>query len=156
MEVHMSKFGYSAIAAGLVGGAMLMFGTAAPASATTLSGAAISAPVELGAVHEIRHRPGHRVRTDRPRRWDRHRHGPRFRHARPGFRHFHGGFFYATPWWLGPGISLGLTVPAPRAGLPSAHVQWCMARYRTYDPATDTYFPRVGVRARCSSPYVSW
>ncbi|MFW6077700.1 MAG: BA14K family protein [Hyphomicrobiales bacterium] len=32
-------------------------------------------------------------------------------------------------------------------------MQWCLNRYRTYDPATDTYIPRVGERAYCNSPY---
>lgn len=31
----------------------------------------------------------------------------------------------------------------------STHVQRCLARYRTYNPATDTYFVRPGVPARC-------
>ncbi len=32
------------------------------------------------------------------------------------------------------------------------HAAWCSARYRTYNPATDTYFKRRGVAARCISP----
>jgi hypothetical protein len=35
----------------------------------------------------------------------------------------------------------------------SAHVQWCLNRYRTYNPATNTYFIRVGVPAVCHSPF---
>ncbi len=35
----------------------------------------------------------------------------------------------------------------------SAHVAWCQARYRTYNPATNTYFIRIGVPAVCNSPY---
>jgi hypothetical protein len=44
---------------------------------------------------------------------------------------------------------------APRAYYPRAaygrggHVQRCLARYRTYNPATDLYFVRPGVAARC-------
>jgi hypothetical protein len=34
-----------------------------------------------------------------------------------------------------------------------AHVRWCMDRYRTYNPATNTYFIRRGVPAVCYSPY---
>jgi len=35
----------------------------------------------------------------------------------------------------------------------NAHVAWCLHRYRTYNPATDTYFRRPGVPAYCRSPY---
>ena len=42
---------------------------------------------------------------------------------------------------------------APKAYYPRAaaggHVQRCLARYRTYNPATDLYFVRPGVAARC-------
>lgn len=31
----------------------------------------------------------------------------------------------------------------------SSHVQRCLARYRTYNPATDLYFKYPGVQARC-------
>lgn len=34
----------------------------------------------------------------------------------------------------------------------SAHEAWCSARYRTYDPATDTYVGRGYKRIRCVSP----
>ncbi len=33
------------------------------------------------------------------------------------------------------------------------HVAWCLGHYRTYDPATNTYFRRPGVPAVCYSPY---
>lgn len=33
------------------------------------------------------------------------------------------------------------------------HVAWCLNRYRTYNPATNTYFARPGVPAVCYSPY---
>jgi hypothetical protein len=37
--------------------------------------------------------------------------------------------------------------------LSSAHVDWCLWRYRTYNPATNTFFIRRGVPAVCVSPY---
>jgi hypothetical protein len=43
--------------------------------------------------------------------------------------------------------------PAYGGGYNSAHVQWCLAHYRTYNPATNTYFRKVGVPAVCYSPY---
>ncbi len=35
----------------------------------------------------------------------------------------------------------------------SKHVQWCSWRYKTYNPATNTFFIRKGVPAVCVSPY---
>ena len=146
----------SAAAAGLIAGAMLLLAPA-QSSATALPGFAVAAPADTTVVEEVRkHRRHHRRER---RRYDRHRHGHRYRHRRPGFDFHYGGYYYASPWWVGPGIGIGVTVPvypvAPALHLPPAHVQWCM-RYRTYDPATDTFYPEIGVRARCISPYTTW
>lgn len=35
----------------------------------------------------------------------------------------------------------------------SAHVRWCLGRYRTYDPGSDTFQPNYGGRRYCNSPY---
>ncbi len=35
----------------------------------------------------------------------------------------------------------------------SSHVDWCLNRYRTYNPATNTYFRKPGVPAVCYSPF---
>ncbi len=35
----------------------------------------------------------------------------------------------------------------------SPHVAWCLDHYRTYNPATNTYFRKRGVPAVCYSPY---
>ncbi len=34
-----------------------------------------------------------------------------------------------------------------------AHVRWCASHYRTYNPATDRFFIRAGVLARCIAPF---
>jgi len=39
------------------------------------------------------------------------------------------------------------------AGAVAAHVDWCLARYRSYDIGTDTYQPNDGPRRHCRSPY---
>ncbi|MFN3814707.1 BA14K family protein [Brevundimonas sp.] len=49
----------------------------------------------------------------------------------------------------------GQRPPAPPAHFTrtsdwNRHVRACQQRYRTYDPRTDTYIPRVGQRARCT------
>ncbi len=33
------------------------------------------------------------------------------------------------------------------------HVAWCVAHYKTYNPATNLFFIRRGVQAVCVSPY---
>ncbi|MFN7025071.1 MAG: BA14K family protein [Pseudorhizobium sp.] len=43
--------------------------------------------------------------------------------------------------------------PGRAQAMPNRHIQWCMDRYRSYRPSDDTYVPRAGVRAYCSSPY---
>lgn len=35
----------------------------------------------------------------------------------------------------------------------SPHVQWCLSRYRTYNPATNLFFIKKGVPAVCVSPF---
>ena len=35
----------------------------------------------------------------------------------------------------------------------NAHVQWCLNRYRSYDPRSDTYMGYDGYRHRCRAPY---
>ncbi|MBO6813443.1 MAG: BA14K family protein [Rhizobiaceae bacterium] len=35
----------------------------------------------------------------------------------------------------------------------SAHVDWCLSRYRSYDVRSDTYQPYSGPRRYCNSPY---
>ena len=35
----------------------------------------------------------------------------------------------------------------------SPHVQWCLDHYRTYNPATNTYYRQPGVPAVCYAPY---
>jgi hypothetical protein len=87
----------------------------------------------------------------RERRWrgDRYR-GDRYRYRHGRYRHFHDGYWYATPWWL-------LTAPllAPRVVVRSGnrHVQWCLNRYRSYKPETDTFTGYDGYEHRCNSPY---
>jgi hypothetical protein len=62
-----------------------------------------------------------------------------------------------TAYLIGPGFGIGVTVPeyyaGPHGSLPFAHVQWCESRYRTYHRPSNTYVPRIGVRAQCSSPF---
>lgn len=159
----MRMFGAFAAAA-LLGGAMLL-SAAAPASATALPNLAGAAPADATVIDEVdnhrrRYREGRRHRDrdgrrhrDRDRHWsyDRHRHGHRHRYRRPGYHYFYDGYYYASPWWVSPGIGLSVTVPV--VPTTSAHVQWCLDNFRTYDIATDTYIGYDGYRHRCNSPF---
>jgi hypothetical protein len=153
----MRGFQMTAVTAGLVGGAMLLFGAAAPASAATLPSLAVTAPAEASMVEQVQRRGDHRARRgDRARRYDRQRHGPRYSYRRPGFHYHYGGHYYSSPWWTGPSIGFGITVPGVTLGLggrSSAHVQWCHNRFRSYNAATDSYLGYDGRYHRCNSPY---
>ena len=90
------------------------------------------------------------------RRWNNHRYYDR-RYDR---RYYRGGRYYRhrdfNPGAAIIGGAVGLAIGsaiANRGGNWNAHANWCANRYRTYDPRSDTYVPRVGVRARCNSPY---
>ena len=151
----MRKFLFSSVAAGFIGGALMLSGPA-PVSAATLPSPAVAAAGETGMVEQVRqHRRERARRGDRARRYDRRRHGPRYSYRRPGFDHHYGGHYYSSPWWNGPGFGFAITVPSVTLGLGggSAHVEWCLNRFRSYDPASDTYLGYDGYRHRCNSPY---
>lgn len=155
----MSKLVFS----GLAFGAAMILSGAAPASAVTLPSAALAAPAEAAMVEMVGSHgnispdalgPRHRAHRPRWREKSSYRHRSK-RHARPSYRHR--SYRHARPSYHHYGPSFGFSVVVPgfagELGGGSGHVQWCMDRYRTYDPATDTYIPRVGERAYCISPY---
>ena len=47
----------------------------------------------------------------------------------------------------------GAIANAPRAYADNPHTRWCLNRYRSYDPRTDTFQPYNGPRQYCISPY---
>jgi hypothetical protein len=63
--------------------------------------------------------------------------------------------------WVGPRLRPRVVI-RPRAVVRprvvirtggSRHVRWCLNRYQTYDPSTNTYIAYGGVVRRCRSPY---
>ncbi|MCM2474667.1 BA14K family protein [Rhizobium sp. CG5] len=75
-----------------------------------------------------------------------------YRDRRPGYRRNSDGYWYPLAAF---GAIIGGAIVnqnQPRA-TSSRHVQWCADRYRSYRSSDNTYAPRVGVRARCNSPY---
>ena len=86
--------------------------------------------------------------------WDRGRHGPRYSYRRPGYGYYRDGYWYGSPWWLGAaaGALVGSAIVGSAAASSDEHVEYCLSRYRTYDPRTDTYIGSSGRRYRCVGP----
>ena len=80
----------------------------------------------------------------------------------PGYYHHHRpwGFYRPPPpppYYLPPPVYARppvVVVPPPAVGyLPPAHVQWCLGRYRSYNPSTNMYFGYDGRHHVCHSPF---
>lgn len=135
--------------------ALLLGGGANMATLTSASAASLKAYSstsladvlkQTSLVEEVRDRRRARRHRD-ARRWRRRSHGPRYRSRRRGYRHFRGGYWYASPFWLD-------IVPAPRYyGYGNAHVNWCLRQFRSYNPRTNRYLGYDGRYHRCISPY---
>jgi len=76
------------------------------------------------------------------------------RRGGPGFRRGGGGAAGAVVGGLIAGAIIGGALAnAPRAYADNPHTRWCLNRYRSYDPRTDTFQPYNGPRQYCISPY---
>jgi hypothetical protein len=77
-----------------------------------------------------------------------------FRRRGPGFRRGGGGAAGAIVGGLIAGAIIGGAMAnAPRAYADNPHTRWCLNRYKSYDPRTDTFQPYNGPRQYCISPY---
>jgi hypothetical protein len=83
--------------------------------------------------------------------WNGRFYGNRYRYRRGNFIHFYGGYYYNNPWWLGAPIIV--TRPAYYGGWGRRHVAWCMDRYRSYNPRTNTWVSYSGEVHQCISPF---
>jgi len=73
---------------------------------------------------------------------DRHRGRHEGRHRRDArFRYYHGGFWYAEPWWT------VVVVGNDR------HVRWCRRHYPNYRAGSNTFITPSGRRRVCVSPF---
>lgn len=148
----------------IFGTALVLGGLALPAIPGTaaaitmqvnLSNVAPPSALEAGSVQKVAQKSRRQRRATRRLRYDRRRHGDRHRYRRGRHKHYYGGYWYAFPWWLGvPYYGTPYYDPyydaAPRH---SAHVEWCLRRYRSYNPRTDTFRGYDGLDHRCRSPY---
>lgn len=153
--------------------AVMLAGSLVSAEAMPLT----SAPVVKSDVQTVQY-----WRDDRPRWADRgyyrggyYREGyyggyRGYRERRDGYRYHNGYWFplaaFATGAIIGGAIAQPRYVapapryvaPAPRYvvpanGLSPRHVQYCSARYRSYDVYSNTFQPYNGPRQQCYSPY---
>jgi hypothetical protein len=89
-------------------------------------------------------------------RWDWKRDGDRCSRRNDRCRHYHRGYYYETPWWTLP-LIIGGSIAAQNyydgGGYGSRHVEWCLERYRCYDPRSTTWVSYSGNVNQCNSPY---
>lgn len=89
-------------------------------------------------------------------RWDRKRDGQRCSKRFGNCRHYYRGHYYETPWWTLP-LIIGGSFAAQNnydgGGYGSRHVEWCLDRYRSYNPRTNTWVAYSGNVNQCNSPY---
>ena len=75
----------------------------------------------------------------------------------PGYGDADPGYADADPGYGdeegGPGYESDGGGQAYSGGQGDAHVQWCMNRYQSYDPRTDTFMGYDQIPHRCNSPY---
>ena len=101
-------------------------------------------------------------------KWDRERHGSRCEYRRGECRHFYRGYYYETPWWTLP-FAVGEGIGSNRyydgddgyyddedyddGGWDSSHIEWCLNRYRSYNPRNNTWVSYSGRVRECISPF---
>jgi anaerobic selenocysteine-containing dehydrogenase len=92
--------------------------------------------------------------------WDRRRDGRRCSSRFGNCHHFHDGYYYETSWWTLP-LIVGGSIAASRdyddddyvVAVGGDHEQWCLDRYRSFDPRTNTWVSYSGEVRECDSPY---
>jgi hypothetical protein len=101
-----------------------------------------------------------RYERNRVMHYDRHRHGMRCGNWSNRCRYHHGGYYYENPWWLGPAVGVGIALGAAGTygydrgyGYGNRHVAWCLDRYRSYNPRSNTWVSYSGRVQQCFSPY---
>jgi hypothetical protein len=119
--------------------------TAMPMLVQPIAGQKSPQVSEVEQVQYRRYRPGY---------WNGHRgyHG-----YHRGYRRHNDGYWYPLAAFGAGAIIGGAIASQPRrpayAGINPRHYDWCASRYRTYRASDNTYVPRAGVRAVCTSPY---
>jgi hypothetical protein len=68
-----------------------------------------------------------------------------------GNRGWRGRYWGPRRVWIAPRIVVGPRVVVRRGY--NAHARWCMSRYASYNPRTNTFLAYDGYYKRCVSPY---
>jgi hypothetical protein len=75
----------------------------------------------------------------------------RYKHRHRRYSYYYDDWWYAWPWWS---LSVPIYVYAQdNYQYDDLHVAYCLGKYRSYNPATDTYLAYSGRYRRCRSPY---
>lgn len=72
------------------------------------------------------------------------------------YRHHHYPYYGAVALGFGLGGYYGYNDDYDGAydgGYGGSHVEWCLNRYRSYDPSSDTFLGYDGYRHQCRGPY---
>ncbi len=132
----MSKLSWKTLGLAVLVAGGLQMATMGGAAAATLPVPASPGVDAANQVVQVKHKYGHH-------RFWRHR----YRYRRPGYGYRYRGYWYRRPWW-----TFTVPVPGPVYG-GNRHVRWCLNRYRSYNPRTDTFMGYDGYRHRCRSPF---
>ena len=154
-KTMLKKFSLLALGAMLGFGTMALSGGGASAAAmfplSPLAASQSNMTSEGGVIQVAQGDEDRRMRRD----WNRHRDGNRCSRRFGDCRHFHNGYYYETPWWTLP-LIIGGTIAANNYDdddYGSLHVEWCLDRYRSYNPRTNLWVAYSGRVYECNSPY---
>jgi hypothetical protein len=145
-----SLIALAALGAGLVGF------SATQASAFTAPPQPVIELNENPLLTDVRHRRNYHHRGGHYRNYGYRNYG--YRHH----RHYRHNNYYGYPRWGLGGIGLGFGLGYYndgyyggyyRRGYGSGHVAWCLNRYRSYNPRTNTWVAYSGRVRQCHSPY---
>ncbi len=76
-----------------------------------------------------------------------------YRDRRSGYRYHEGYWFPLAAFDAGAIIGGAIVGSPPPAPASNPHIDWCLSRYRSYDPYDNTFQPYRGPRVDCRSPY---
>ena len=108
------------------------------------------APANGGDFRRERFRGDHGRFDRRHARFDDGRH-ERFRHRHGNFVFFNNGWWYDEPWWNYDTAYYDSGYDGGYGG--DEHAQWCADRYRSYNPADNTFTTYGGAIQECVSPF---
>lgn len=154
----MRTFTAPVFAAALLGGTLATTAYAMPVPGSTAAPVANSA-VELA---QSTRDPARRANQ----RYDRRLHGDRCRIRGNKCRYQRDGWWYTDRWWLAPAIVGGVIIGSQLGDRDDyyddrrydgrynrRHVDWCLDRYRSYNPRTNLWLSYSGNYRHCVSPY---